>query len=138
MMVDDHTKAGKELTQIAAMYKVTQPAGLDDKHRDLEDRLAKLNGPDFDKAYMDAMVDGHQDVVDKLESRVDEVNRTATLTGKQEKDTNVKPETSENSITASLNAWSANALPVVKEHLDQAKALKDQLKQAEHNTTARR
>jgi putative membrane protein len=138
MMVDDHTKAGKELAEIASMYNVTQPSGLDEKHRDLENRLAKMNGPDFDKAYMDAMIDGHQNVVDTLESRVDEVNRSATLTGKQEKDTNVKPETSENSITASLNAFAANALPVVKGHLDQAKAIKDQLTQAEHNTTARR
>jgi hypothetical protein len=76
---------------------------------------------------MGAMVDGHGDVVDKLESRVDEVNRTATLTGKQEKDTNVKPETSNESITASLNAWSANTLPAVKAHLDQAKSIRIRL-----------
>jgi putative membrane protein len=120
------------------MYGMSQPSGLDEKHLALKDRLAKMTGPDFDKAYMDAMVDGHGDVVDKLESRVDEVNRSATLTGKQEKDTNVKPETSDNSVTASLNAWAANALPVVKAHLDQAKTIKDQLSQAEHNTTARK
>ena len=138
MMGDYHSKAGKELTQITTMYGMSQPSGLDEKHLALKDRLAKMTGPDFDKAYMDAMVDGHGDVVDKLESRVDEVNRSATLTGKQEKDTNVKPETSDNSVTASLNAWAANALPVVKAHLDQAKTIKDQLSQAEHNTTARK
>ena len=138
MMVDDHTRAGNELKQITTQYNVSQPTGLDDKHRDLKDRLSKLRGADFDKAYMDAMVDGHKDVVDKLESRVDEVNRTATLTGKQEKDTNVKPETSKNSITASLNAWSANTLPAVKAHLDQAKSFKDSLGHQDHNTTARK
>jgi len=138
MMVDDHTKAGNELKQIATQYNISQPTGLDDKHRDLKDRLSKLRGADFDKAYMDAIVDGHQNVVDKLESRVDEVNRTATLTGKQEKDTNVKPETSKNSITASLNAWSANTLPAVKAHLDQAKTIKDSLDHRDHNTTARK
>jgi putative membrane protein len=138
MMVDDHQKAGDELKQIAKQYNITQPAGLDDKHRDLKDKLSKLRGADFDKQYMDAMVDGHKDVVDKLESRVDEVNRTATLTGKQEKDKNVKPETSKNSITASLNAWAATALPVVKGHLDQAKSIDDSLRHPDRNSTARK
>jgi putative membrane protein len=138
MMVDDHTKAGNELKQIATQYSISQPTGLDDKHRDLKDRLSKLHGADFDKAYMDAMVDGHKDVVDKLESRVDEVNRTATLTGKQEKDTNVKPETSKNSVTASLNAWAANTLPAVKAHLDQAKSIQDSIKHPDRNSTASR
>ena len=136
MMVEDHTKAGAELQQIAKQYNVTPPAGLDDKHRDLKDRLSKLRGAEFDKAYIDAMIDGHQDVVDKLESRVDEVNRTATLTGQQPKDTNVKPETSDNSVTASLNAWAANTLPVAKAHLDKAKSIKDTLGRT--NTTAKR
>ena len=136
MMVDDHTKAGDELQQITKQYNITQPAGLDDKHRDLKDRLSKLRGADFDKAYIDAMIDGHQDVVDKLESRVDEVNRTATLTGQQPKDKNVKPETSDNSVTASLNAWAANTLPAAKAHLDKAKSIKDTLGRT--NTTAKR
>src|SRR5690242_18018315 len=61
MMVDDHSKAGKELTQITMMYGMSQPSGLDEKHLALKDRLAKMTGPDFDKAYMDAMVDGHGD-----------------------------------------------------------------------------
>jgi putative membrane protein len=138
MMVDDHKKAGDELKQIAAQYSITQPSGLDEKHRDLKDKLSKLRGADFDKQYMDAMVDGHKDVVDKLESRVDEVNRTATLTGQQEKDKNVKPETSKNAITASLNAWAATALPVVKGHLDEAKSIKDSLNHPDRNSTARK
>jgi len=56
MMVDDHTAAGEKLKGIASRYSVTAPTALDDKHRDLRDKLAKLNGADFDREYMDAMV----------------------------------------------------------------------------------
>ncbi len=71
MMVDDHTKAGNELKQVVATFGITEPTQLDDKHRDLQEKLSKLSGAEFDREYMDAMVDGHQDVIDQLESRVD-------------------------------------------------------------------
>ena len=47
------------------------------------DKLSKLNGTEFDKEYMSAMVDDHGDAVRDLRSRVDE-NRSVTdrLTGK--------------------------------------------------------
>src|SRR5207249_4172462 len=71
MMVDDHTKAGGGLNAVASGHNIAVPTDLDDKHRDLRDKLAKLQGADFDREYMDAMVDGHDDVLDKLGSRVD-------------------------------------------------------------------
>src|SRR5262249_20752291 len=71
MMIDDHTKARDALKSTAAEHRIDVPTELDDKHSDLRDKLSKLQGADFDREYMDAMVDGHQDVADKLESRVD-------------------------------------------------------------------
>jgi len=71
MMVDDHTAAGDRLKAIATQYKVEWPTGLDDQHRDLRDKLAKLSGSEFDREYMSAMVDGHEGVAGKLESRID-------------------------------------------------------------------
>ncbi len=68
MMVDDHTKANTELMAIASQHNVPAPNELDDKHRDLRDKLAKYQGMEFDREYIDAMVDGHGDVVDKLGS----------------------------------------------------------------------
>jgi len=137
MMVDDHTKAGNELKDIATQYRIPQPAGIDEKHRELMDKLTTLRGAEFDKQYIDAMVQGHEDVVDKLESRVDERDRSAVVTGQAPKDTNVKPEAADNHIEGSLNTWAAGALPVVKAHLDRAKALQDSLKDRARNTTAR-
>ena len=137
MMVDDHSKAGKELKDIATQFNIPQPAGLDEKHRDLMDKLAKVRGIDFDKQYIEAMVDGHEDVLDKLESRVDERDRSAVITGQAPKDTNVKPEAADNHIEGSLNTWAAGAVPVVKAHLDRAKSIQDALKNRGRNTTAR-
>ena len=135
MMIDDHTKAGNELKQIAAQFRVPQPAGLDEKHRDLHARLAAMRGVEFDKAYMDAMVDGHEDVADKLEARVDEKDRTGVLKGDVPRGTNVKPESADNSLEASLNMWSATTLPAVKAHLERAKALDDVLEHGRRNST---
>lgn len=137
MMVDDHSKAGKELKDIATQFNIPQPAGLDEKHRELMDKLAKLRGVEFDKQYIDAMVDGHQDVLDKLQSRVDERDRSAVITGQAPKDTNVKPEAADNHIEGSLNTWAAGAVPVVKAHLERAKSIQDALKDRGRNTTAR-
>ncbi len=62
-MVDDHSKANDELKTLAQNKNITLPTDLDAKHKALRDRLSKLQGAQFDKAYMQAMVQDHkQDV----------------------------------------------------------------------------
>lgn len=137
MMIDDHTKAGDQLKQIATSNSIPVDTNIDNKHKDLMDKLSKLNGADFDKEYMSAMVDDHQDAVSDLRSRVNE-NRSATdrLTGKNpESAAAVKPEQSDNRVTMSINEWAANTLPTVERHLDRAKEIKDNVDHA--NWTAR-
>jgi predicted outer membrane protein len=93
MMIDDHTNAGKLLTQVATTYGIPAQPQLDDKYKDLMDKLSKLRGADFDKEYMNAMVDDHESAVKALRSRVDE-DRSLTdrLTGKNPEDrASVKP-----------------------------------------------
>lgn len=136
MMIDDHTKAGDELKKIATSNSIPLDTKIDDKHQNLMDKLSKLNGADFDKEYMSAMVDDHQDAVSDLRSRVDE-NRSATdrLTGKNpENPAAVKPEQSDNRVTMSINDWAANALPTVERHLDRAKEIKDNVDHANPTT----
>jgi putative membrane protein len=136
MMIDDHTKADDQLKQMATTYSIPVEAKLDDKEKNLSDKLAKLNASDFDKEYMSAMVDGHEDVVRQLRSRVDE-NRSVSdrLTGKNpENPAAVKPESSDNRVTMSINDWAADTLPVAQRHLDRAKEIMDSL---DHNRTAR-
>jgi putative membrane protein len=144
MMVDDHTVAGDKLKGVASQHNIPTPIALDDKHSDLRDKLAKLQGPDFDREYMSAMVDGHETVAEKLESRIDKADlakwktkTTDQMTGKKAEVRGeavaVLPEKSDNLITASINQWAAEAYPTVQAHLIAAKSLDSALKKRTTN-----
>jgi putative membrane protein len=138
LMVKDHMSAGDQLKQIASRSNVDAgAAAIDDKHQALITKLSALKGADFDREYMKAMVDGHQDVLDKLQSRVDEKDRVGVVTGQKPKDVNVKPEPANDTLEASLNQWAADTLPVVKGHLEKAKAVKEAVDRGRNNTAAR-
>ena len=70
-MVTDHQKANIELKQIASKMAVQLPAEPDAKHQELYDRLVDAEGPEFDREFMQAMVDGHQEVAQELERHAD-------------------------------------------------------------------
>jgi putative membrane protein len=123
MMVKDHSKAGDELRQIAMQHSIPVPAALDEQHQDLKTKLSNVTGAEFDREYMNAMVDGHEDVVDRLQTRASE-DRLGDEKG------TVKPESSDNPTEAALNQWSAKALPTVRHHLDEAKRINDGLGRA--------
>jgi hypothetical protein len=57
----EHSKANEELTPIAQQLGVQAPAQLDETHQAIADRLSKLQGAEFDKAFMKVMVQAHQD-----------------------------------------------------------------------------
>jgi putative membrane protein len=67
-MVDDHSKANDELQTLAKNKSITLPADLGQKHKALKDRLSKLSGPEFDRAYMTAMVRDHQKDVSEFKT----------------------------------------------------------------------
>ena len=62
-MVEDHSKANMELKQIAEKQDLTVPAKMDAQHQQIYDRLTKLEGADFDKEYMRAMTNDHDETV---------------------------------------------------------------------------
>lgn len=104
MMVEHHTMAGTELKRAAERHGII--AATDDKgenDRDFE-RLSALSGAEFDRAYLDAMIDDHEDAVEELEDKA----------GDNDEHTDVK-------------TWADKTLPVVKQHLERAKALRDRL-----------
>lgn len=139
MVLDDHTAAGEKLSGVATQNGIETRGDLDDSHRKLHDMLAAKQGPDFDKDYMDAMVDDHGKLVDKLESRVDKdtVEKwkgqvAQTPTGEKAKvdmkAQTVVPEKSDNEVTQRINAWAADTYPTAYAHQQAAKTLKDTLK----------
>lgn len=99
MMVDDHGKALDELKRIAEKKNITLPTELDAKHKTLSDRLSKLSGAEFDREYMQAMVDGHKEVASEL---------------RKESQSGSDPE---------LKEWAAKTLPTVEAHLKQAETI---------------
>jgi putative membrane protein len=59
-MVDDHSKANDQLKPIAQQKGIDVPAQLTGKHKSEYDRLSKLSGAAFDRAYMQLMLQDHR------------------------------------------------------------------------------
>ncbi|SRR5579884_1815421 len=96
-MLDDHTKANDELKSIAAKEGMTLPADMNAKDQAEYDKLSKLSGPDFDKAYMKNMVKDHEGEVKEFQT---EANH-----GKD-------PQ---------LKSFASATLPILQSHLQMAK-----------------
>jgi putative membrane protein len=131
MMVTDHTQAGEKLNALASQHNLTMSAP-GDAEKNPAGMFADKRGADFDREYADAMVDAHQDLVDKLESRIDKENltkwkenNTNPATGQKAKGEamTVVAEKSDNPVTLALNQWAAETYPVAFAHLQAAKDL---------------
>ena len=97
-MVDDHGKANDELKSLASSKNITLPTAIDAKHKATHDRLAKLSGAAFDRAYMQAMVTDHLNAVKAF--------RTHSTTSKD----------------ADIRAFAAKTLPTLEDHLKEAQS----------------
>ena len=93
-----------ELKQLAQNKGLALPADVDDESKKMSDKLSKLSGKDFDKEYINGMVDGHEKVVKSFEKA-----------SKDAKDPDLK-------------AWAAKTLPTLQDHLKMAKETKAKLK----------
>jgi putative membrane protein len=96
-MVTDHTKASSELKTLAAKKGMTIPDSPKGKDKAKFEKLSKMSGPAFDKAYMQDMVKDHQKDVAEFQ---------------KEANSGSDPD---------LKAWAATTLPVLQEHLRMAK-----------------
>ena len=103
MMVDAHTMASTETKALAAKKGITLPAALTEKGEDARKDLNDKTGTDFDKAYADDMVDGHEKTIKKIE------------------------KASEKAKDPDVRAWAAKMLPELRKHLEHSKMVKDKL-----------
>jgi putative membrane protein len=70
MMVKDHTSAGDELNSIAATKHITLATSLSaDDQKKVDDMKAKT-GKNFDKTYIDMMIDGHKKAASEFEDEI--------------------------------------------------------------------
>ena len=102
-MVLDHGAMNAELARLAERKAMTMPIALDDTHQQTTERLARLSGPEFDRAYMQAMVADHTKAIAHFEHQAQR---------------GVDPE---------LNAFAAAALPVLRRHLEMARTVNTQV-----------
>jgi putative membrane protein len=104
-MADDHGKANDELKSIASSKNITLPdeTTVKNKHKAMLDRMEKLSGAAFDKAYMDDMVKDHTKDVAAFERE-----------SKSGKD-------------AELKAFASKTLPTLQEHMKLAKETRTKL-----------
>ncbi len=70
-MVTDHSKANDQLKSLAAQENVTLPANLNSKDQAALDRLSRLNGAEFDRAYMKDMVRDHRTDIAEFQREAD-------------------------------------------------------------------
>jgi putative membrane protein len=63
-METDHTKLQNDWVNMATTNGLTLRTGMGARHRAKLDRLQKLSGKNFDKAYMTMAIQGHKDDID--------------------------------------------------------------------------
>ena len=128
MMVQDHTKANEELKQIASQLNVQLPTELGQEHRDLQEKLSKLQGAEFDREYMNAMVDSHENSVNRLEDRANRANQTTSSAGTESPQATGTAGSNMQGQQA-LNQWATKTLPTVRKHLQQAEQINEKVGQ---------
>ena len=143
-MVEEHTKALNELRQVAQRENLQVNEQLRDEHREKQQRLQGLKGAEFDREYMSAMVEGHDEMHSLLEDRADRRGDQAA-TGTADRGTvgtvgqpatqPAQPGQQQRAgepagqAQGELNQWAARTLPVVERHHERAQELRDQLDQ---------
>lgn len=103
MMITDHDKANTELKTLAAKKNVTLPAEMSSSQKSTMEDLSKLSGAEFDKKYVEAMVEDHETDVELFEDN----------TGNSDAD---------------IKAFATKTLPTLKSHLQMIKDIQSKMK----------
>jgi putative membrane protein len=68
MLVDDHTASNSKATSIAQANGITPPAEPKAADKKKYEELKNLSGKEFDRAFANAMVEGHKEAIAKFET----------------------------------------------------------------------
>lgn len=104
MIEEGHTKLYNEIKMMAEQKQIAIPLTMTtdaiDEYKDLSDKT----GADFDKKYLDIMIDNHEKEIKKYENYV------------------------EDSKDAEIKTWASNTLAGLRSHLQETKAFKEKYK----------
>lgn len=102
-LIQDHTQSNTELAQIAAQNGVSFPTALDPSQQNTYDRLARLQGRQFDRAFASEAVTSHRQTIQLYQNE------------------------SSRSGVADLRTYAANNLATLQLHLTEAQQLQGNL-----------
>jgi len=103
-MVTDHALVGAKLKQIATRNGAVLPVGPTDEQQKKINRLSGLHGTEFDKQYVDLMVDEHKENLKAFQKAAKDADN---------------PD---------LKSFASETAVKIQHHLDMAKELEEQLK----------
>jgi putative membrane protein len=112
MMVTDHTKTNNELKTLAASKNVTLPERMGNDHQKHMDKMADYRGTEFDREYMDLMVEDHEDDVKKF-----------------------RKASQNDDYDAEVRAFASKTLTTLEQHLQRARQVNDMVKGDRTRTT---
>ncbi|HEX7086557.1 MAG TPA: DUF4142 domain-containing protein [Vicinamibacterales bacterium] len=119
-MVEEHTKSLDQLRSAVFSASITLPTELGSEHQQVRERLSELQGEEFDREYMEVMVDEHEKMADMLE---ESSGRAGMQPGA------ASPSNAQlGGGLAPLNSWASQTLPIVQEHLEQARQIRQRLR----------
>lgn len=104
MMVSDHSKANEEMKALAKSKGITLPTAISADEQKVKDDLSSKSGADFDKAYVNNMIDDHKNDIKEFE------------------------DATKNLKDPDLKAFAVKTLPTLKMHLDAIQKIHDSMK----------
>jgi len=110
-MVQAHREANQELERLAERNGVTLASRPDEAHVQFSEHLEKLEGEAFDREYIGSMVANHAKTLAMFEERA----RSASDPG--------------------LRNWARQMVPVLEEHLQQARSIQEEIERVEPAST---
>ncbi|OUJ73401.1 DUF4142 domain-containing protein [Hymenobacter crusticola] len=103
-LVQQHADMSNGLKSLADKKSIVLPTGLGGDQQEQVTKLGNLGGAAFDKQYMETIVDAHKDDVDSF------------------------GDMSDDAYDGDIRGFAAKYLPVLKEHLESAEQVQDQVK----------
>jgi putative membrane protein len=103
-LVNDHTRANKQLMDVAKDMKIAVVQGFDPESKKIHERFTRLEGAAFDRAFVDHMAQAHKSDIGRYEYQA------------------------KNATNARLRTVAGELLPTLRQHLKEAKQIQEHLK----------
>ncbi|NOT44931.1 MAG: DUF4142 domain-containing protein [Acidobacteria bacterium] len=102
MLINDHREANERLDAVTSQLQLSV-APEQEQISEAREELIDLTGAEFDRAYIDMMVSGHEDVVSTVEDKIN------------------------GSGNPQVQQWASETLPTLRQHLQRAREIQDSM-----------